>query len=125
MSTPRTDVDEWVLASAAEVARNVARHGVPITWSAAAERLRHTVELLSGPVFVVDDGGTFTPFPDRSRLGARTHRRSRFGGSSTSLNSLCASSRPKVAASSTLSAKAPSTRWVQASALDGSKKKWT
>ena len=43
MSTPRTDIDEWVLASAAEVARNVARHGVPITWSEAAERLRRTV----------------------------------------------------------------------------------
>jgi len=65
MSTPRTDVDEWVLASAAEVAQNVARHGVPITWSEAAERLRHTVELLSGPVFVVDDGGTFTPLPQQ------------------------------------------------------------
>lgn len=40
MSTPRTDIDEWVLASAAEVARNVARHGVLITWSETAERLR-------------------------------------------------------------------------------------
>src|SRR3546814_2404064 len=38
--TPDPGVDEWVLASAAEVARNVARHGVPITWSEAAERLR-------------------------------------------------------------------------------------
>lgn len=65
MSTPRNDVDEWVLASAAEVARNVARHGVPITWSEAAERLRRTVELLSGPVFVIDDGGTFTPLPQQ------------------------------------------------------------
>ena len=65
MSTRRTDIDEWVLASAAEVARNVARHGVPITWSEAAERLRRTVELLSGPVFVIDDGGTFTPLPQQ------------------------------------------------------------
>lgn len=65
MSTPRTDVDEWVLASAAEVTRNVARHGVPITWSEAAERLRRTVELLSAPVFVIDDGGTFTPLPQQ------------------------------------------------------------
>ena len=65
MSTPRTDIDEWVLASAAEVARNVARHGVPITWSEAAERLRRTVELLSGPVFVIDDRGTFTPLPQQ------------------------------------------------------------
>ncbi|MDZ4236478.1 MAG: hypothetical protein U1C73_22600, partial [Dietzia sp.] len=65
MSTPRTDIDEWVLASAAEVARNVARHGVPITWSEAAERLRRTVELLSGQVFVIDDGGTFTPLPQQ------------------------------------------------------------
>ena len=63
--TPDPGVDEWVLASAAEVARNVARHGVPITWSEAAERLRRTVELLSGPVFVVDDGGTFTPLPQQ------------------------------------------------------------
>src|SRR3546814_19272051 len=63
--TPDPGVDEWVLASAAEVARNVARHGVPITWSEAAERLRRTVELLSGQVFVIDDGGTFTPLPQQ------------------------------------------------------------
>lgn len=65
MSTPRTDVDQWVLASAAEVARNVARHGVPITCSEAAERLRPTVEPVSGPVFVLDDDGTFTPLPQQ------------------------------------------------------------
>ena len=63
--TPDPGVDEWVLASAAEVARNVARHGVSITWSEAAERLRRTVELLSGQVFVIDDGGTFTPLPQQ------------------------------------------------------------
>ena len=63
--TPDPGVDEWVLASAAEVARNVARHGVPITWSEAAERLRRTAELLSAPLFVIDDGGTFTPLPQQ------------------------------------------------------------
>lgn len=63
--TPDPGVDEWVLASAAEVARNVARHGVSITWSEAAERLRRTVELSSGQVFVIDDGGTFTPLPQQ------------------------------------------------------------
>lgn len=54
-----------VLASAAEVARSVARHGVSITWSEAAARLRRTVELLSGQVFVINDGGTFTPLPQQ------------------------------------------------------------
>lgn len=63
--TPDPGVDEWVLASAAEVARNVARHGVSITWLEAAERLRRTVEVLSGQVFVIDDGGTFTPLPQQ------------------------------------------------------------
>ena len=61
--SPDPGVDEWVLASAAEVARNVARHGVSITWSDGAERLRRTVERLSGQVFGIDDGGTFTPLP--------------------------------------------------------------
>lgn len=63
MPNPRSepDFDEWVQANAAEVARNVARHDVPITWSEAAERLRRTVRMLSGPVLGVDDGGALTP----------------------------------------------------------------
>lgn len=39
MRLPLETTSTGELASAAEVTRNVARHGVPITWSEAAERL--------------------------------------------------------------------------------------
>jgi hypothetical protein len=62
-SAETPEVDGWVLANAAEVARNIERHGIPTTWSEAAERLRRTAELMSCPIVVPDDGGKLTSLP--------------------------------------------------------------
>ncbi len=47
------DLEGWALENAAAVVENVERHGIPLTWSEAHQRLIRTAALVDAPEYVV------------------------------------------------------------------------